>query len=431
MLKSIDWMNRISYPVRDRVEWNDLIDWYKSHGIRVTRSKTDIQYWLADNSWNADKDQYGNFTLYVSNSTLHPGRDSFFKYTYHSEKEISINKPSGVQALKNLDALFLSRTGISRFRAFGSVEREDFRGFQYTPIIWSDSVFMGRTLHHFYKADISAAYPYQACKTLPDSHKSKRLPGRVPPDSEYKFAFYIKSNQLAIYDEFDTIEFYDHVLNHLFIDFDKFQRVQKATYKREYNDRFHFVDVPEGEEITILMKEARYTFDKEYSYLYVKRKEEERAKQICNISIGCMSSPKYKVNSVHQRHITSVIYARHMVRMMRLYDRIRELGGVVVSVVTDSIAWITKKTPIKVGERKKELGAFFLEYEDTDAYYKSHGVYAIKENDGHVKTWHQGYNLSEETLRSIKKVSDIDRITKSQIQIKYDERKNKFIEVRE
>lgn len=428
MLLSIKWLDRLAFPVFDRAQWNNLIDWYRENGHYVKESKTDLQHWLERDSWRVDWDEYGNYTLYVGNSSMYSDRGNFFKYILKISKEAEGVKPSGIHSINYFKGMFKERTGVSIQSAFGGVNRLDFRGFQYTPISYFDYKYSGIILHHFYKCDVSAAYPFQACKTLPDSHGCKTLPGRVHPTKNYPFAYYIKSNQLAIFGEFSTFDYLDHPLNHCFVDFEKFKKTTKAKYKQDYNDRFHYVNINPDEDITILMKASAYTFEQEFRSQYERRKVDELAKMICNIAIGCLSSTNYKVNSIHQRHITSVIYARHMVQMMKYYDEIKAAGGVPVNIVTDSIAWLSKKD-LHIGTKEKKLGAFYLEVADTSAYFKAHGVYAIKYPEGDIRIWHQGYQVKEKFFQTLHKVSDIDKIEDTSIKITFNRINYKFVEV--
>lgn len=426
MLLNICWADRLSFPVFDYAQWNKLIDWFWAHGNHVIASKTDLQDWCRRDSWQVGWDQSGNYTLYVGNSSQYHDWGPFFKFLFKSKNELSKSRPSGIHSINYFRGLFKERTGLSLYRAFGGVEKKDFRGFQYTPIMYCDPRFIGRTLHHFYKCDISAAYPYQGCSILPDAHQALKLTGRRDPTADRPFAFYLKSNQLAIYNELSTFEWLTHPLNTLFIDYDEFKKKMRAAYKADFENRFHYVPTSEQEDITLLMKASKYNFEPEFRSQYERRKTDEVAKQICNIAIGCLSSPNYKVNNIHQRHITSVIYARHMVRMMQYYDEILRRGGVPVSVVTDSISWLSRKN-LEIGDREKKFGAFVREVEDTDACYKAQGVYAVLYADGTIRTWHQGYQPSERFLKSMKKVRDILKIENESIQWRFDRKTFKFV----
>lgn len=416
MLDKISWMNARSIRIRTAHDWNKKIHSLMNSGPRVTESKTDLGYWACRNSWNFDKDRYGNYTIYVSYPKGHD--DPFLRYEFNINGDLHQDeaKPTGRTAVRVLEDAFEGRTNVTRQYAFGRIDIKDFLGFQYTAITWTDSDYCWDILEGYYKADVSAAYPYQACKMLPDSHGSKRLHGRIKPNEEYPFAFYIKSNQLAIYGEFDTRDYVSHPLNHLFIDIEKHKRQQEKSYGVPYSDRLHYVEVPESEEITILMKKSDYDFGPEFSMFYLRRKEDEKAKAACNMFIGCLGSAKRNINKgIPQRHITSVIYARHLIRMMETFNKIEKNGGKVISVVTDSICWLSPKNfSAKISEKKKYLGGLFLEYENTKACYHSHGVYAIEGKDDagnkDIKILHQGIKLNSFARSQIKKVQDIRKI---------------------
>ena len=109
------------------------------------------------------------------------------------------------------------------------------------------------------------------------------------------------------------------------------------------------------------------------------------------------------------RHITSVIYARHMVRMMRLYDRITDLNGVVISIATDAIMW-TCKYDLPVYETVKALGNFYLEYYNCRARVARQGIYALEKDKQIYLVKHQGYTADEVKECKIRHLQDIDKL---------------------
>lgn len=405
----LHWCDRLVVDVPDWQQWNLLVKYYKSNGPQIVDSKTRLLSWVRPNSWNVCRDGYGNYWLYVGNDQRDRSGD-FRRYLLKQPTSTKVGL-SGTKCRAWLARRFLDRTKRSLRVAFGAVNRLEFLGFQYTPIVYFDYHFQGRTLSNIYKADVSSAYPFQGSKSLPDSHKGQRIQGRVPPSEEFPFAYYLKSNQLAIWNEFDTRDWKDHFLSKNFIDFNQFRRDTKSKYKDDFEDRFHYIDVPDTEEITLLMRKSSENLAPEFEFLYRRRNQNPEYKDIMVRFIGAMSSNNAKVtDNTYQRHITSVIYARHMVRMMQLYDKIVSEGGVVISVATDSIIWTSRKEiPIAVSSVQKRLGSFTwvdnddgIEARAAKAYFKAHGVYAIEKDGNIIDFVHQSYKITEEDLQELK-----------------------------
>lgn len=378
--------------------WNERVDWFNEHGHRVDGSKTVWLDWLHENSFNFDV-KGGVYQLYA---TWHEGYEAV-RYYFNSNKQV-ISSVTGTFARRTLEDMFKARTGHTLRVAFGCVDNSgDFAGYQYAPIIWTDNSFLHKNLNKIYKADVCSAYAYEATKMLPDAHTAIEVEGRPAPTEEYPFAFYVDTNQLAIYGEFDTRDYARHPLNTTFNNFETWHRNNK-----QYDNRFHYI--PKMQHRTILMKASKFSLAPEYNTLYNGRAEHEENKSIMVSSIGNLSSPSLNINgNTPMRHITSVIYARHMVRMMRLYDRITELKGVIISIATDAIMW-TCKYDLPVYETVKALGNFYLEYYNCRARVARQGIYALEKDKQIYLVKHQGYTADEVKECKIRNLQDIDKL---------------------
>ena len=370
---SIQWKQVPIQTVKDENEWNEIVSWYKENGVDVTRSKTMLHHWLEDNSyhWDHNRRCYILYATYTINYiTKEPAQCIRYQLQRtDTESGNLLGQHIGSSSIKYVNDKFKERTGESIRKAFGIVDpKEDFKGFQYSPIIWTDKKCLGMNLKNIYKADVSSAYPYNLSKSLPDAHTAVIVPGRVEPTPEYPFAFYIYSNQLAIYNEFDTADYKDHFLNNAFNNYEQ--------WEDEYTNRLHYQET--DRELTILMKASQYTLKPEMEELYAGKALDESCKQTMVAFIGALSSLNPLCNNNNtMRHISSIVYARHIIRMMRLYDRIVNQGGVVESIATDSIIWASKRD-IKVYSEEKYLGSFYLEYRNARARIARQGVYAIE-----------------------------------------------------
>ena len=397
MRGTIQWSKTPVITVGTLNEWNDLVAWFTENGNRVTHTKCVWMDWLRDNSYNYEYDR-GTCRLYATFYKTYEAVRFYFSST--KDQNVTV---SGRNSRTTLNNMFKERTGVSMRIAFGTVDNiGTFGGFQYAPIIWTDKSFLHKQLNKVYKADVCSAYAYEASKTMPDAHTAVTVDGRVAPSEEYPFAYYIGSNQLAIYGEFDTHDWTGHFLNNNFNSFETWHRNNK-----EYSNRLHYI---EGEEQTILMKASKYTLAPEFETLYNGRKDNPEYKSIMVSAIGNISSPRSTINgNTPMRHLTSVIYARHMVRMMRLYDRITELGGTVLSIATDAIMW-TCKYDLPVYHTEKKLGNFYLEYYNCRARIARQGIYALEKDGSIYLVKHQGYTAETLNALKIRKLQDIDKL---------------------
>ena len=394
---TIKWSQTPVIALKNLDEWNDVVQWFSENGQRVTHSKSVWLDWLSDNSYNYEYEQ-GTCRLYA---TFYKTYEAVrFYYSTTKDERVSV---SGRSARTTINDMFKERTGESLRCAFGVVDNIDtFGGFQYAPIIWTDKGFLHKQLNKVYKADVCSAYAFEASKKMPDAHTAITVDGRVQPTEEYPFAYYLGTNQVAIYGELDTHDYINHPLNTAFNSYETWHRNNKS-----YTNRLHYVDAPEK---TILMKESKFTLAPEFQTLYNGRREHEEYKSIMVSAIGNLSSPKSTINgNTPMRHITSLIYARHMVRMMKLYDRITSLNGTVISIATDAIMW-TCKYDLPVYETVKALGNFYLEYYNCRARIARQGIYALEKDGAIYLVKHQGYTVDAINDIKIRKLQDIDKL---------------------
>lgn len=423
MRERIMWADVVARKVDDYKEWNSLIEWYKMHGSQIWESKTRGIDWFDDNSWQADWDDHGNYTLYVTNDERRTHKSYISKYLFKHKESARV---TGMQSYKYLHDSFKFRTGKTLRVAFGAVSRDYFRGFQYGPIVFVNPLMLDQTINHTYKIDVSSAYADQACKMMPDAPHSKnevRLEyGRMKPTPNYPFCFYLKSNQLAIYGELDTHDWLNHPCNkELIMDPDLFKKRNEDKYRYPYDNRFHYIPTKDSDEMTLMMKASEYTMEPEFRHMYNSRMMNPDFKDMMVMSIGAMSSPNPFCNrNSHARHITACVYARHMIKMMKLYDEVIASGAGVISMATDSIMWRLGKDN-GIGVKEKTMGAPIREFTDCKSYTVGQGAYAIEQNGVIKKVMHQAYAVDENFIRSIKKVSDISKIVYCSKKIVMDE----------
>lgn len=320
------------------------------------------------------------------------------------DKQDKFGTHTGRNAYLTVDNMFKAYYGKSLKSGFGVLEcgSDLFNKFKFLQMprpYYLNTSFIKRTLKSVYKGDVSAAFPFELCFSLPDAHirTSKLLDGRVEPTPEYPFAFYLNSHHIKIYNELDTR---DIERSKIYLDFCEYHRLDGSALSTE------FKNIPDSKEQTLLMKASTYSLKEIMEELYNKRKEDEDAKTVMNAFIGFLQSTKTNWFQ-NAAHISAVVYARHWAYMSKLYNSIRNNGGTPLQIQVDSIIWVGK--PIKEAAQQKTFGCFHSEYENVLFRQKSIGVYAFEINGQIMGVRHQGTLKTD--LKPIKKLEDIDTLT--------------------
>lgn len=406
---SIDSVN-CTYKNNIYVKWGEVPFMYVSHD-----EFNEVHRYLIDNKFikRKYKTVYTNEPSYYVEITKEGVVATYYILHYKEYPAVKIinecqelsskqcHTVSGMKALEFVDDLFNEKNGISMRAAFGFADNKALHDrFFYTALIATDKNFLNTVYDHVCKADVHSAYPYQLTKPLPDAHTVRLVEGFVEPTEEYPFAFY-SDNQIAIYNELDTHDWLNHRLNTLNID-DKWIR------KYGYDNRFHYKEPIKKE--TLLCKASKYSLKSTMDELYeLKRtstgQQKEYYKQILVSFIGAMSSKNFKISNCAPRmHLCAVTYARHMIEMMKYYDRIVGNGGVFLSIATDSIIWIGKNN---VAESSSELGAFNIENENAKCLIISQGVYALQQGNMLTTVKHQGYDSNKIEMSRFRSIEDL------------------------
>lgn len=302
-------------------------------------------------------------------------------YGYHVKELIHDNKKLGeldenrkirCAALVNIRAKFkeLENTG---FKAnFGTVDDKILRCVP-KQFYWS------KTEPYFgfvSSVDFSSHYPACLCGDLPDSHTAIEKPGTVKPNKEYKFAFYVKSGHLAIYNELDT---HDWEIN---LQFDLTDLFRFRSY-RTYDDTYKIVKPKD--DITILMKSAPVKLDSVIKYFYDRKSFDTEAKLTLNAAIGQMHRKKYDRDKF--AHLAAVAIARANNKMLNLVRNVKKED--IIQIQVDGIIYKGDK---KLGIDDKYLGAPVQEVLNKECRWERIGAYMIKLDDNKYKVKCQGYN---------------------------------------
>ena len=337
-------------------------EYFYKYTVRNTQSF--IEIWKIENV-------SGPYTVYrvpkssICQDTLTAGRDG---YNYFNEKfkkyyKISINKAFTSKEYK--DDSFLIKKCVP------------------TQLDYVNKFKLGKVIKHCSKSDVSSAYPYQLTKSLPTMIDSKKVKGRVEPNEEYPFAFYINSHHLAIYNELNTMDFRDDY----FYSFVYNQILQKW----QPDDTIE----PE-DDITILCKKSEYSFKNICDEVYNERHTNKNAKLYMNATIGYFQ----RNNNPKLAHLSAVVIARCANDMMKRANYLLETNKIPLLINTDAIIWLGEQD-YNLCTTIKDIGNFCVEYTDANVILKSVKAYQIENNDGsNLITRHSG--LDKEISRNMK-----------------------------
>lgn len=309
-----------------------------------------------------------NYSQYIFNGVSNPIQPS------KGEKK----SLTGKRAYDILDDHFKEEYGddISLFTAFSGMKYKN----EYTiikdcipkPVCSMEKKAYGKIFDGCYKIDISSAYPNEASKALPTFHDFKHVQGRVIPNEEYPFAFYLKSHHMSIYKEFSTWEW----------------TLSKKFYTL-YDEMFS--DVDEEEDETILCKASEYQLGDIFRDLYVKKQMgDPDAKLAMNAAIGWFQ----KKTCPRLSHLSAVIIGRCCDRIIKMAKHIESEMNRVLIIMTDAILW--KGKLIENIPSQKTLGAFTYEYRNVSFYGLGPKSYQIRDQFGNVITKYSGMKNCEE-----------------------------------
>jgi hypothetical protein len=265
-------------PIRiTHQEWNELVEDCKKNKKVAECKVRRFDYRTDTYQIREEKGQHKLYTAIPKkrpNSKYETRELVMFYCMDDDEKNLDQNR-RGLESFTDISNHFESRTGTTMVETFGNVP-QSFDLFQLPPIIFSNSNYKEIVLNNISKADFSSAYPAAMCGKLPTSIGSIKKKGRVKPTKEYPFAFYTKSHNMAIYDEFDTFgwEGIDFGAGDDWKGFSVYTKDEKGRPTNKL--RPFFTETKEEEDETILMKAADFTLTEEMKWLYEQKKTEMR-----------------------------------------------------------------------------------------------------------------------------------------------------------
>lgn len=347
----------------------------KETGIDITASKTKKSDWYIEGKTTYHESAKGKYrTLYVAewHDGIHSPYTAVCNTLQGKQGAEMQEEMSGSKAGSLMRKAFREATGCTVCSAFGTVSSDEYMACVPKPIYYLNQVYTGQEIASVGMIDNCSMYPGSMTGKLPDAHTAVRIAGYARPTEEYPFAFYLTSHNCAEYGVFDT---HDYVYRG-----NAFGLLSRKNgqpmYRRVSND----------EEVTVLMKPSKYTWDKAIEGIFARKLAGDKvAKAILNKGIGSLhrnpKGMKREVDSLNlYYHICAIILGRANAKQLSMYDTIHNNGGRVITMIVDSIVYVGNK---EYGTTDKQLGKFHQDY--TDCHFISADAvnrYVIWDDDG-------------------------------------------------
>lgn len=243
-----------------------------------------------------------------------------------------------------------------------------------------------KPIDNIYKADVSSAFPYEACKRLPTLIDCKVIYSYdVQPTEEYPFVFF-NNGRLLFLEEDGTI-----------VDTQTFgQYYNWAMASLNYRNRRMQYDYPTYEHECCLCCKAGPSLQSIMEEIYEEKKHgDKHAKLLMNRFIGYC----WRKRQPNYFHLAAVIIARCDNRIVEMARRLLDRGHTPLLIATDSIMWKDKDDEmeqlVKIKDENIQLGDLCWEAYDAEAIITGSKCYQIRYSSGKVKTTWSGVSKSE------------------------------------
>ena len=328
--------------------------------------------------------------------------------TKQTDKEIKMQQ---IRAGSKIKERFELCEGGKRMRdAFGVVNSKEYQALVPKPTYYINPAFTYKNIENVKCIDVTSLYPWAIAGKMPTTKGMITLEGRVKPNEEYPFAFYLKSNHVAEYNRFDTHDYFDLTKTPIEL------RNWLIASKRGNKKLMRFNMIPDDRDVTVLMKASKWEMTRTFLSFYEDKEkynydkeciEYQTAKFIMNAGIGTLHKSPYrrKVESINDYyHIAAITLGRANQKMIETFNQIKEEGNIPLQVVVDGISYIELEKD-NIGTKEKILGEFNIEAEN--AIYRSNGIlnrYVIADNDLNIiKQRVSGYDVKLDSIYDIDK----------------------------
>lgn len=246
-------------------------------------------------------------------------------------------------------------------------------------ISWYNTAYSNDFLDDIYKADVSSAFPYEACKRLPTLVGHKIIYSYdVEPTEEYPFVFFNNGRVLFLEEDGTIVDSED---------FKSSLYYNTMAAENNYKLRKTMYNYPSFKEDVCLCCKAAPSLQAIMEEIYEEKKHgDKHAKLLMNRFIGCCwrkSQPSYF-------HLAAVIIARCDNRMVKEARRLLGRGETPLLIATDSIMWKGKDDEmeqfVKIKDDDTQLGDLCWEAYNAEAIIAGSKCYQIRHSNGKVKT---------------------------------------------
>lgn len=369
----IDW-RRVEITKVDVDTWNNKVNELIKSGMKCLPKRDDGKRYTT-----LGQLVRGFFIIQRNNYWLLHFIDLEGSHIYQISSNTEDDNPyTGYDAMIALTNKFKELTNKSFYSEFTTYKenlelRKELKQCVPAPVNWSRTPMFGNTFYtdDFFKNDISSAYPAMASMKLPKLKEFKKVDGRVPPNNEYPFAFYLKSHTMAILDEFDSLSW----------DNNKFYTNVSLGYngKRIYMPNYK---VSHQDETTLLLKQSSYSLKDTMEFFYSERKNKPEYKFFMNAFLGFL----HKDSDPEFPHIAAVVLGRCVNFILEKAEYLENNGQFVCLIATDSIGWSGNAVP-EITDTEKKLGAFISEYQNAEFICKGPKCYQIKLGNDLKTVW--------------------------------------------
>lgn len=349
------------------VNWCRMTEWY-SRGCWHLRKKNNYYYILYTY-------ELGGWFIYTCNI-----KDD--NKNVENINDLNI----GTLSFKHVSQKFKERNGVGFQKAFGIVEA-NYKECIPKSFYYCNPLFFNKVINHVSAVDFCSQYPSNLCGILPDAHDKIISPGRIKPNKDYPFAFYINSGELA---EFDIEN------NKLRYDTGNWKYSIYRTYLYKDNKKFINAD----DEITVLMKASQYQLTEEMNNLYDMRykfnnKEDvKKYKLMMNSFIGTLHKSNLgNYNRNPYAHLAAVAITRGNEKIREFAENLKEP---VLQIIVDSVITNSDK---EYGKQEKKLGSLHQEFTDCDFLMTGCNQYIAMKDNNLVKYAHSACNVLDNGIK--------------------------------
>ena len=393
----------------------DKVEQLNNEGYTEATHKFDIRAWAGkkyrvDDRRESNKGKLrGCITLYINECFSEYSTELCRYYAVEGDTKDRVNM-QGIKPGSIIKETFKVIEGKRMRDVFGTTCSDDLMQCVPKPLYFIQKNMQFMNIENVKCIDMTAMYPSCANGKLPTTKDSIKVNGRIKPNKEYPFAFYLKSGHCAEYGGFDTHDYTEGNIPRELKD----KLILNADFSRRYKN------IEDKDEVTWLMKAADKNLERLFNYFYEKRQtsEDELEQNICkfvmNAGIGTLHrNPNHRYGNkkglpiAGYYHIAAIIKARANQKMINAYRRVTLKGNLVLQIIVDSIIY-TQDVKDNLGQYDKQMGTFHIECEN--AVYRSNGKinqYVIADNNGElIKIRCAGVeNTDIETLEDIDKYS--------------------------